>query len=247
MTIEPKNKRRCRSERLAYSLTSDPTPIFEPTIEKWKQIEKSYGFQIETDDRQIIIGLVTRYFLFEPFERSGALVKDAEDWLAKVRAAGEKFYELVFPDEQFSEAAKHAWLRIDDSLEKWPHLHVRNMDDVFNTICCFLEAAADVAKDLEEGRDNRPNLRPQWDILVSGLLEWAQSRGLPSGASKGAGGSGRVSPFVAFVRELQLMFPGEYRQHNTNDALSKEINRIRRDMREARDLNSKQANDESPV
>ena len=70
-----------------------------------------------------------------------------------------------------------------------------------------------------------------WDELAWNLIEFARVRGLPNGVSK-SDDPAKASPFVAFVRELQLTFPERFRRHNTtNAALAEAITVARREMR----------------
>ena len=70
-----------------------------------------------------------------------------------------------------------------------------------------------------------------WDELAWNLIEFARVRGLPNGVSK-SDDPAKASPFVAFVRELQLAFPERFRRHNTtNAALAEAITVARREMR----------------
>ena len=70
-----------------------------------------------------------------------------------------------------------------------------------------------------------------WDAMVRQLSDFAEGKGYPTGASKGANKSksGKPSDFVAFVRELQRTFPKKYQHHMTSDdALAKAIGAARK-------------------
>ncbi len=80
-----------------------------------------------------------------------------------------------------------------------------------------------------------------WDGLVCSLTDFAEQRGYPAGASKGANKSAKekTSPFIGLVRELQNTFPRECRRHTASDmAIAEAIAAARRKRRAKRKANS---------
>ena len=76
-----------------------------------------------------------------------------------------------------------------------------------------------------------------WEELVCRLTDFADQRSYPGGASKGVdkSTSGRTSPFIGLVRELQNTFPEECRRHTQSDmAIAEAIAAARRKRRNQR-------------
>jgi hypothetical protein len=83
----------------------------------------------------------------------------------------------------------------------------------FVTACTFArkELPEYAAGGFEEGQT--------WNLLICKLTRFASERALPTAASKGTdkSASGRPSPFVAFVRELQNSLREDSRRHFASD------------------------------
>ena len=171
---------------------------------------------------------MTAYFREVPFETAAPFIDDASQYLDKVTDFVRAFVRaLRIPAE---EAAMEAALRVRELIEiAAPSLDIAHLEGLTQGFALACDA---VRRDLEQQAPQTDIEEGQaWNELIRVLTEFSKELGLPTGASKGfaKSKSGRSSPFVAFVSELQKSFPNRYRRHNqSHQALAKAIGDARR-------------------
>ena len=214
-----KGGRKRRLPRLSSAILPEgcPEPKFEPRAEDWQRIEEAYRHPLDVADQQEIGRLVSNYFDVQPYEPSAPFVGDVEKWLAKVHKTAEGFHKALGELEAESEgaegeierdAALHAKVLIELHLK-----FLRSIGDFRNATADFLAAAFHAKNKLKDDAGKGFVEGERWDKLVRGLAQWFEGKGLLVTASKG----GNTSPFVAFMRELQKIFPERLRRHMHSD------------------------------
>jgi hypothetical protein len=225
-------RRKSRRKRLPAS-SAWGEPDFTPTLDDWARIEAAYGFPLRVDDRRQLVAMVHAHLVWQAFEPNAPFVDDAEEWLERVAAAANALFRTLMPLEEpmKRQASWHSETLIETNFltrflpDEGRFRNFTSLIGEFVTACALAKKdfPSHSAHGFEEGQT--------WNRLIRDLTKFAEERGMPTAASKGANksASDRPSPFVAFVRELQTIFPPDSRRHDTSDAaLARGISLARR-------------------
>lgn len=226
--------RKSRRQRLPIS-SAGAWPEFEPSATDWERILAAYPY-LDADDRAQIVALANEYLKDEPFERNAPFLDDAMKWIRKTRKAAKEFHERLFEGgEAVRYARNYAGRNVNHHLfEPEGPMDWSGLSSFMTFLrSALLKAENEIPKEARVGFAEGE----AWEKMVRKLSEYCKSRGYPTGASKGENMSAKhkTSPFVAFVREIQMTFPDECRRHTQSDAaLAQGITEARRKRREAK-------------
>lgn len=226
--------RRSRRKRLPIS-SAGSWPEFEPTENDWARIAAAYPY-LNQDDRAQIVALANEFLYWEPFERNAPYLDDAMEWIRNARMAAKEFHEILgvggdavwYARDYTARLINHHLFEPEGQMD-WGGLS--SLMTSFRS--ALLKAESDIPKEARVGFAEGE----AWEKMVRKLSDYCKSRGYPTGASKGENMSAnhKTSPFVAFVREMQMTFPDECRRHTHSDAaLAQGITEARRKRREAK-------------
>lgn len=226
--------RKSRRKRLPVASTGAP-PEFDPSEGDWERIEAAYQF-FNQPDRQAISEIVDAYLDWEGFERAAPYLDDALAWLEKARKAAKSFQECLYSG---GDAVFYAQRYVARNVNH--HLFEPDgpMDwsDLISFMTYFRSALARAEKEIPNEARVGFAEGEAWEQMVRKLSDYCDSRGYPTGASKGKNKSAnqQTSPFVALIREIQQCFPEDCRRHGqSDDALAQGITEARRKRREAK-------------
>lgn len=192
-------------------------------------------YQTTNDKRQEIIQAVETYFRWQPAESSAPFVSDALEYLDALEKAGKLFWRSLLESsytELNDQTQRDAILYVQNTLGRYMKKYDprgqadwRDLQEIMQT--CI--AAFTATRSYLTSPGNLGFIEGSaWDFLTWELFNIANRSNLPTGAGK-LGDPNKASPFVAFVRELQLRFPKQYRRHETsNAALTEAISVARR-------------------
>ena len=246
-TTANKSKRKSRRLRLNISVVHGGDPEFNPTNGDWNAIEAAYGATLSCEDRVAIVGIAKKYFLFAPSENNAPFADDAFQYLDRLEKAANNFWQVLLETENIPMAGQGEQARIPGVAIGLVQNHVgrflkqrdsrsHNMDwrGLLNVMQTCLPALVEARKYLQDNSVRTGFVEGRrWDQFVWDLTEFAKKRQLPTGVSK-FDDPGQASPFVRFVRELQQIFPAEFRRHHTSNAsLTEAITVARRQIKRA--------------
>jgi hypothetical protein len=229
--------RKSRRIHLPISSGSGPEPTFEPSSEQWAGIEAAYGQKLPFEYRSKIIQIINEYFRFEPSERNAPFVEDAVRWLNKICDCSESLFHSLqtISEGKIDVAANYAANIVDRHVNENPHHNGNDVTTIARRLADFAACCCLARNTLEmESKKNGFVEGHCWNLFVYRLILFACEQGLPVSASKGLNVSktGKPSPFVAFVSELQKCFPEDYPRHNASlQALATAISNVLADVR----------------
>jgi hypothetical protein len=214
---------------------------FNPTAADWARIEAAYGVSLLEEDRTVIVLHVICYLRDEPQEGFAPFANDAARWLDGVHGAADALLRKlrwwkgddIKLDSDRERGCAYAQMLLATNLRHqpfsdWPNDKVEKLHGLISQVVnACTSAKDDVALRAEAGEREGWF----WDHLIRELTAFAKQRNFPIGAAKGTDKqkTPRASPFVAFVRELQNVFPEQARRHMSSDAaLAKAITDARR-------------------
>jgi hypothetical protein len=234
--------RKSRRKRLPYvfGLQSVGGLNFNPTTAEWDQIEAVYGIPLSEEDRSAIVFHVVCYLRDEPQERFAPFADDAAKWLDGVHSAANALLrkliwwngDVITIASDRERGCAYGQMLLATHLRQqpfsdWPHDKVERLRGIISQVAnACTSAKGDVALRAEAGEVEGWF----WDHFIRELNAFAKKRGFPHKVAKGTDKqkTDRASPFVAFVRELQRVFPEQARRHMSSDAaLAKAITRAR--------------------
>ncbi len=206
----------------------------------WADLEKALGAGIAPEERSTIAAIAQRYLDFEPFERKAPFVADARNYLNRVTKAAKALGDVMRDAHSRAGNPQGVGASMIETLfdkelgyANEPARH--RYRELGNAALLFAMAHERVAKRFEEDVANLGFVEgDEWDRMVNKLTAWARQRGLRSGASKGRdkSASDAPSPFLAFLRGLQDLFPKDQRRHLHSDlALAQAVHAARRNRR----------------
>jgi hypothetical protein len=237
MVLEKRgNPRKSRRARLSSASYTGRT-WFAPSPEERRRIEAALGVRFSEEQFRELVGIVDNYFGMQPFERAAPFADDAQAWLNEVRSKARTFFEVLTrrPGSR-RDAAFVVERLITKNLEDGRLGGQEKWNEILLCMSSFVVASEFAAKELSQQIKRRGFVEGDaWSKLIRELTLFCQARSLPTHASKGLNKSPRAkpSPFVAFVYELQLAFPGRFRRHNFSyGALATAITNARAPARE---------------
>lgn len=210
--------------RVPLAFHDRPPPTFEPTEKQWQEIGGDY-YELSGPDRQDITAIVDDYFALKQAENTGTY-DEALVYCLKIQKAANALIDALDGDLNLN-AASRAYIegQINYYIGKArPFDFWRFKDD----LSWLAPVCQSICHNFDGGKSNGFQPRDQWRLMARRLLNWAKSKeDLSVNISKA--GYGKKSPFVKFIDRLQNIFPKEYKEFNTDDALSKELATLKRD------------------
>jgi hypothetical protein len=225
-----KSKRKSRRYRLSFAIGDHVDLAFDPTNQEWTSIENAYGNAIPSDVRDTINHYVMRYFRLAPAESTAPFIDDAIKYLVRLEKAADRFWKLLHDSEEGAQTDVAGYVRSQMDV----HLRRCNYPTTFDLV--GIMGVTTVA--LEEARRDIKNQEGQgfaegssWSNLVYELDLLFTENNLTQKIAKFDDPT-QASPFVQFFRQLQLLFPTEFRRHDTTFAsLTEAMTVARREIR----------------
>ena len=227
--------------------SADGKPRLKISEGDWKQIEKAYGHALTKPLRQKVCDATREYLEWDELEKAAQRASEAEVKINAVKAAASKFTDAIFRrprniarDADFFARrliSKHLGLSFQgrDGLQNLLLKIERDISDACDRAFDIFDACDRALHDLQE--DNGFRDGETWGLWIRKLTKILKAHLLPTEVRKDTvkNLTGKPSPFVAFVRELQACVPEEYRRSQpysaeapANIALSEAIYRARR-------------------
>ena len=205
-------------------------------ILSWRRIEKAYGHSLPKPGR-LKIRAATREFLdWAVFEHTVRPTSEVIKRVVSIKKGVRKFQGVVFtcPQKVGSDAdlyarhliSKHLHLAFDKGRDGLQNLAF-NLANSISKGCDL--ALADLGSEQSTFRSG-----DMWNWWVCELTAILNAQYLPTEVRKDSdkNRTGKPSPFVAFIRELQVYIPEDYRGTTHSDtALAVAIVRARRSVR----------------
>jgi len=222
-------QRKSRRPRLP-SASHAETTRFAPSSEEWQRIAEPFGIEFSQADRKQLVGIVETYFVTQPFEAAAPHVADAKKYLKDITTKANAFFQSLSPASNPS-AADYVQQLIVRNFRDGQTRTPQAWTDIITTMAAFLAATDRAQNVLSRCMPGGGFIEGYaWCELIRKLEQFCHKRCLPTAASKGWHKSPRdgPSPFVAFVRNLQDVFPPKFRRHHHSDqALAKAIHNAR--------------------
>ena len=227
--------------------SADGKPRLKISEGDWKRIEKAYGHALTKPLRQKVCDATREYLEWDELEKAAQRVSEAKVKIDAVKAAASKFTDAIFRrprniarDADFFARrliSKHLGLSFQgrDGLQNLILKIERDISDACDRAFDIFDARDRALHDLQEENGFRDG--ETWGLWIRKLTKILKAHQLPTEVRKDTvkNLTGKPSPFVAFVRELQACVPEEYRRSqpysadaSANIALSEAIYRARR-------------------
>jgi hypothetical protein len=231
--------------------SADGKPCLEISKGDWKRIEKAYGHALTKPLRQKVCDAMREYLEWAELEKSAQRVLEAEVRINAIKAAASKFRDAIFQRPRNIGGDADFFARHLTS--KQLGLSFQGRDGLKNLILKIERDISDACdRALKVGRaifdacdralqdlqiENGFRNGKTWGLWIRKLTKILKAHQLPTEVRKDTDKNltGKPSPFVAFVRELQACVPEEYRRSQpysaeapANIALSEAIYRARR-------------------
>lgn len=227
--------------------SADGKPRLKISEGDWKRIEKAYGHALTKPLRQKVCDATREYLEWDELEKAAQRASEAEVKINAVKAAASKFRDAIFQrprniarDADFFARrliSKHLGLSFQgrDGLQNSLLKIERDISDACDRAFDIFDACDRALHDLQEENGFRDG--ETWGLWIRKLTKILKAHQLPTEVRKDTvkNLTGKPSPFVAFVRELQACVPEEYRRSQpysaeapANIALSEAIYRARR-------------------
>ena len=246
------NARKSRRLRLNISSGSGAAQKFTPEAADWQRIEFAYGHQFSEADRDGIVAVVNKYFFWQPSEARAPFVDDAIRYLDRLEKVAKRFWDVLLEQSQTpmtgvgdqAHIAKEAEMRSVAIGFVQSHFgrHLKQFDFRRHTDWRALQEVmgacpAALAKTREYITERAARVGftegNAWNQMIWDLIGFADERRLSTRITH-FDDPNQASPFVCFVRELQLTFPKEFQRHETSNAsLTEAITVARRQTRKA--------------
>jgi hypothetical protein len=213
---------------------ADDVPPIAFTDEVWQAIEHAYGRQLNADVRQQITTVATEYLKDCVFERTAAPKAMARKRLKRIRRAAGDLEKVMLDRAAFSVSSDELSEEQQQSAHSYANYLIRRYlgearlarDKLhhFLGVLHTLVVACDCAlNDLCAAQ----GVGDAWSWWIQGLTRIAQEHSLLTGVSTEPDKSGRPSPFVRLVQELDRCLPANARQRRSPAALAMAISRAR--------------------
>lgn len=218
--------RASRKKRLPISKpVAAATGKWNPSAEQWAKIETAY-VSLNDEMRAEIAEIVDRYFQDERYGRNAGFEPDAVAWLQEMEKGALGFVSAS-GRAGGGGARHHAEWVLDE------HLRCANIPPhrfLMRAMMEYARAAAATAQEITGEDQPRLHEKDAWRVMIEGLWSFAFDNKLLTNINTNT--HPRVSPFVAFVRELQATFGGFLAWHADNPTtLGEEIKRATREVR----------------
>jgi hypothetical protein len=205
--------------------------------DSWRRIEDAYGSELTADVREQIRDATLSFLRFVEAEQAAQAVSISRARVAQVKKAAAEFQEAVFENPQDStwDARNYA----DRLIKRCFHdARIADFDGPrwLGTLMISLVVACNQAlAHLDDPKNQDGRKGETWENWIRRLTAMLETRGLPKEVRKDAdkNKTGKPSPFVGLVRELQTCIPAAFRRPIQSDnALSEAIYRARRPRRD---------------
>ena len=231
--------------------SADGKPRLKISEGDWKRIEKAYGHALTKPLRPKICDATREYLEWDELEKAAQRTSEAEVKINAVKAAASKFTDAIFRRPR--NIARDADFFARRLISKHLGLSFQGRDGLQNLILKIerdisdaCDRALKVERDIVDACDRAlHDLQKEngfrdgetWELWIRKLTKVLKAHQLPTEVRKDTvkNRTGKPSPFVAFVRELQACVPEEYRRSQpysaeapANIALSEAIYRARR-------------------
>lgn len=227
--------RASRKARLPTSGAIAGKVRWSPGTDTWLALEAAYGVALSEEVCAKIAEIVNRYFESEAFARDAPFVKDSLAWLSGLQTtvaaavaaynsprgpqpkkqknpAKKKSAEAIAiedaraaeEDARARKARSYLEAEIDDYLQDiggGVNFRARDLVDIMTKAST---AAGKLSDDISAKDSPRFHEKNAWRAMIRRLWKLARKNELPSAIDKN--NHPKVSPFVAFVKELQLTF-----------------------------------------
>jgi hypothetical protein len=200
------------------------------TDHDWQKLEAALGHSIPEEARASITLATNEFLQFAEAESNTGSMEDALNRLSQLRSSAQSFRAVI--EKRVLDDPIRGY--VDEALEiSYERL---NPDDpageyvakLSADLTRFLSACDLTVQRLEH--DARHNYWPEggaWEHWIRQLTTILREHDLPTGARKDK--SGRASPFVSFVFELQSLLPRKLvRSQHSKSALAVSIHKARR-------------------
>jgi len=216
-----------RKKRLSISRpVATATVKWNPNAEQWTNIEAAYVLLSEEMRAEIAV-IVDRYFQEEPYGRNAGFDADAVAWLREMEKGALGF--VWASGQAGGGGARHvAEWALDEHLKRARIPHHRFL---MRAMTEYASAATAAAEEIN-GKEDQPRLHEKdaWRTMAASLWAFAFDHDLPRAIAKNV--FPKVSPFVAFVRELQATFGSAPTWHvDSVVTLGEELSRATKDIR----------------
>ncbi|RTL88114.1 MAG: hypothetical protein EKK29_05940 [Hyphomicrobiales bacterium] len=227
--------RASRKERLPTSGAIVGKVRWSPSADTWNAIESAYGVELPEEMRAGIAKIVDRYFETEAIARDAPFTKDALAWLEGLQSTSAAFVAAynsprgIQPKKQGNPAkkknaeamaieaaraaeddarARKARRYLEDQIDDYLQELGGDVDFRARDLVKIMEKASAAARLFAQELNDRDHPRfhekNAWRQMVRRLWQLADESRLPRTIDKN--NHPKVSPFVAFVKELQKTF-----------------------------------------
>ena len=206
-------------------------PKFSISNNDWQRIESAYGPAVPTDARKQIQRVMLQFLQFVEAEQRARPVSEARKRVERVKKAATEFKTAMFEQDIGRDARTYA-----NSLIRlyFNDARVKSGDGPrqLGTLMTSLIVACNRAlRDLNHPNNLGLKKGEAWEGFVCVLSAILKSHHLPIEVRKDSdkNKTGKPSPFVSFMRELQSCLPDKFRRSEHSDvALTEAIYRARR-------------------
>jgi hypothetical protein len=227
-----------RKRTIPFTLSSSPAPVALLDDKRWREIEREYGHALHQYARHAVAERTRRFLHFAPPERTAEPLDNSRASIDEIGALTLKLRDMLTGTGQTG-ATAHAHAAVDR------HLRKLGVDGGLAGVGAMV-ALTHVACERAEQELSSPDFASYvvgnaWGWWVLRLQAILHRNGLPTGVRKDVDKSSDASPFVRFVRALELSFDRDFRRGATSDAACAQlIAKARRDF-----LASKRRRDKS--
>ena len=208
-------------------------PELSISNEDWKRIELAYGYAVPMAAREAIRAATLTFLFFVKGEQVARPISEPRDRIQQLKEAAKAFQEAVFDNPQDSRRdsriyADHLVKRYFDDARIAGREGLRSLGLVMTSL---IVACNHALAHLENPQNHAHRRGDAWGNWVRRVTDVIEAHQLPSEVRKDTdkNATGKPSPFVALIRELQACIPEADRRSTHSDiALSEAIVRARR-------------------
>jgi hypothetical protein len=211
-------------------------PELSISNDDWKRIELTYGHAVSTTAREQIYGATLTFLFFVEGEQTARPVSEARDRILQLKGAALLFQKAVFDNPP--DGVRVSRIYADELVKRyfedprWADPQgLRSLELVMSSL---MVACKQALTDLENPKNHGRRKGEAWRNWVCRVTDIIDAHQLPIEVRKDTdkNATGKPSPFVALIRELQAFIPQACRQSTHSDiALSEAIARARRSRR----------------
>ncbi len=218
--------------KIPISTLSSGEPKLSISNDDWQRIESAYGHAVPTNARERIHEALLEFLRFVESEQVAHPVSEARKRVERVKKAATEFKTAIFEQDVGLDARTYA-----NHLIKlhFRDARIRNSRDGLRTVAKLMTsvivACNRALQDLKHPGNWGPKRGDTWEKLVRDLTAVLKRHRLPTEVRKDSDKTktGKPSPLVSFMRELQSCLPPEHRRAEHSEiALADAIYRARR-------------------